>query len=113
MPAKVWEFLPRSLKFSPPLKSLRVYRIAEKFGWQFLNLRITECRSIISNSEKTKLELTQKLTSILGSDEFELYEKLKKLHCLTRCVALRFENLLTSSRYFSELKDLSLDGLAI
>ena len=26
---------------------------------------------------------------------------------------LRFENLLTSSRYFSELKDLSLDGLAM
>ena len=28
-------------------------------------------------------------------------------------IALRFENLLTSSRYFSELKDLSLDGLAM
>ena len=33
--------------------------------------------------------------------------------CLTRCVALRFENLSTSSRYFSELKDLSLDDLAM
>ena len=32
---------------------------------------------------------------------------------MTRCVALKFENLLTSSRYFSELKDLSLDGLAM
>ena len=30
-----------------------------------------------------------------------------------RCVALRFENLLTSSRYFFQLKDLSLDGLAM
>ena len=28
-------------------------------------------------------------------------------------IALRFENLLTSSRYFSELKDLSSDGLAM
>ena len=35
------------------------------------------------------------------------------LHCLTRCVALRFENLSTSSRYLSDLKDLSLDGLAM
>ena len=41
------------------------------------------------------------------------YEKSKKLRCLTRCVALTFENLVTSSRYFSELKDLSLDGLAM
>ena len=32
---------------------------------------------------------------------------------ITKCVALKFENLLTSSRYFSELKDLSLDGLAM
>ena len=35
------------------------------------------------------------------------YKESKELHCLTRCVALKFENLLTSSRYFSELKDLS------
>ena len=32
---------------------------------------------------------------------------------LTRCVALRFENSKTSSRYFSELKNLSVDGLAM
>ena len=45
--------------------------------------------------------------------EWGFYEESKsELHCLTRCVALKFENLLTSSRYFSELKDLSLDGLA-
>ena len=30
-----------------------------------------------------------------------------------RCVALRFENLSTSSRYFFQLKDFSLDGLAM
>ena len=41
------------------------------------------------------------------------YEESKELHCLTRCVALKIENLLTSSRYFSELKDLNLDGLAM
>ena len=41
------------------------------------------------------------------------YKKSKELHCLTRCVALKFEDLSTSNRYFSELKDLSLDGLAM
>ena len=55
--------------------------------------------------------------SILGQRKASLrrifYEESKELHCLTRCVALKFENLLTSSRYFSELKDLSLDGLAM
>ena len=34
-----------------------------------------------------------------------------ELHDLTKWVALRFKNLLTSSRYFPELNDLSLDGL--
>ena len=29
------------------------------------------------------------------------------------CVVLMFQNLVTSSGYFSELKDLSLDGLAM
>ena len=37
----------------------------------------------------------------------------KELHYLTRCVALKFENLVTSGRYFFELKGLSLDGLAM
>ena len=35
------------------------------------------------------------------------------IDCLTRCVAQRFKNLLTSSRYFSELKKLCLDGLVM
>ena len=38
---------------------------------------------------------------------------LRRIEGVTKCLALRFENLLTSSRYFSELKDLSLDGLAM
>ena len=42
-----------------------------------------------------------------------LYKESKELHCFTRCFAPRFENIVTSSRYFSELKDLSSDGLAM
>ena len=37
------------------------------------------------------------------------YKKSQVLNYLTRCVALRYEHLLTSSRYFSELKYFSLD----
>ena len=49
------------------------------------------------------------------NDAFTLSATLptKELHYLTRCVALKFENLVTSGRYFFELKGLSLDGLAM
>ena len=56
--------------------------------------------------------MIKRVRSQLQASEISFHEKSKKLHCLTRCVALRFENLSTSSRYFSESKDLSLDGLA-
>ena len=45
--------------------------------------------------------------------KMSFYEESKWLYYLTKCVALRFKNLLSSSRYFFELKDLSLDGLAM
>ena len=41
------------------------------------------------------------------------YEESNELRDLARCVASRFENLLTSSCYFSKLIDLNLDGFAI
>ena len=58
-------------------------------------------------------EMTERVRSQRQASEIRFLRKSKELHCLTKCVALRFENLLTSSRYFSELKDLSLDGLAM
>ena len=57
--------------------------------------------------------MTERMQSQVQAYETRFYEESKELHCLTRCVALGFENLLTSSRYFSELKDLSLDGLTM
>ena len=57
--------------------------------------------------------MTERMRSLCKRPKRGFYEESKELHCLTRCVALKFENLLTSSRYFSELKDLSLDGLAM
>ena len=56
--------------------------------------------------------MTKRVRSQVQASEMRLLRKSKELHCLTRCVALRFENLSTSSRYYSALKDLSLDDLA-
>ena len=57
--------------------------------------------------------MTKRVRSQVQASEIGFYKKSKELHCLTRCVSLRFENLLALSGYFSELKDLSLDGLAM
>ena len=57
--------------------------------------------------------MTKRMQSQVQASEMSFYKDSKELLCLTKCVALRFENLLTSSRYFSELKDLRLDGLAM
>ena len=35
--------LPKSLQFSPPVRSSRGFRLARKHGFDFLKLRITEC----------------------------------------------------------------------
>ena len=55
----------------------------------------------------------ERVRSQVQASEMRFLEESKELHCLTRCVALRFENLSTSSRYFFKLKDLGLDGLAM
>ena len=45
--------------------------------------------------------------------KWDFYKESKEIQYLTRCVALRFESLWTSNRCFSELKYLSLVGLAL
>ena len=57
--------------------------------------------------------MTERMRSQAQASEMRFLRRTKELHCLTRCVALRYENLLTLSRYFSELKNLSLDGLVM
>ena len=42
--------------------------------------------------------MTERVRSQEQASEMRFFEESKELHCLTRCVALRFENLLTSSR---------------
>ena len=38
--------------------------------------------------------MTERVRSQVLASEMRFYEELKELHCLTRCVALKFENLL-------------------
>jgi len=57
--------------------------------------------------------LTERIRSQVQASEMRSCEKSKELRYLTKCVALKFENLWTSNRYFSESKGLSLDGLAM
>ena len=47
--------------------------------------------------------MTKSVRSQVQASERGFYKDSKELHSSTRCVALRFENLLTSSRYFSEI----------
>ena len=56
---------------------------------------------------------TKRVRLPVQTSEMRFYKESKELHCLTRCEALRFENLLTPSRCFSKLKDVSLVGLAM
>ena len=68
----------------------------------------------VNQKRNTPFWITTNQKSAITSSRVrnEVFTKNRRIfHCLTRCVALRFKNLLTSSRYFSELKDLSLDGL--
>ena len=51
--------IPSSLKFSPPVRSSRGFKLAKKFSIQFLKLRITELhqKNRILQMEKEKLEI--------------------------------------------------------
>ena len=69
---KNYGILPKSLRFSSPIKTQKGFCIAKKFGWQFLNLRISECHRLILKGKKLKAELTEKLTEILTIEEQNL-----------------------------------------
>ena len=58
--------------------------------------------------------MTERMRSQVQASEMRFLRRIKGVTLFNKVrIALRFENLLTSSRYFSELKDLSLDGLAM
>ena len=59
------------------------------------------------------LVMTERVRSQTQASEMRFLPKIKELRCLTNFVTLRFENLLTSSRYFSGSKNLSLGDLTM
>ena len=78
-----------------------------------LSIFITDFVPILTYGHES-WEMTRKSVITGASVRNEVfYEELKEFHCLTRCIALRLKNILTSSRYLFELKYLSLDGLAM
>ena len=48
------------------------YRLANCFGWQFLNLRISECHHLILKAEANKQELITKLMQVLTFEDFQV-----------------------------------------
>ena len=58
--------------------------------------------------------MTERVRSQVQASEMRFVRKTEEVTLFNKVrIALRFKNLLTSNRYFSELKDLSLDDLAI
>ena len=61
--------------------------------------------------------MTERMRSQVQASEMRFLQRIEGVTLFSKVkvtlLALRFENLSTSSRYFSALKDLSLDGLAM
>ena len=57
--------------------------------------------------------MTGRERSQVQASEMRFLQRLKGVTLFENCEVLRFKNLLTSSWYFSELKDFSLNGLAM
>ena len=63
--------LPKSLKFSPPIRSSRGYKLAQKHGFDFLKLRITECHLSIKKKSQVVSKISDSLMKILSTDQWE------------------------------------------
>ena len=57
--------------------------------------------------------MTERVRSQAQAFEMRFLQKIEGVTLFNKVLALRFKNPLTSSRYFFELKDLSLDSLAM
>ena len=74
-----------------------------------LNFQNSVCSH--SHHDHKSWVMTERVRSQVQASEMRFSRRIEGVHCLTRCVAMRFENPLKLSRYFSELKELCLDGL--
>ena len=74
--------LPKSLRFAPPLRNKQGFKLAEKFGWRFLSLKISECHKFIKlkSIEIKKKTMKTQLSSILRPTHLtELENTIKKI----------------------------------
>ena len=63
--------LPKSLRFRPPIKSRKGFKLARKMGWKFLKLRISDSHRKINMCKTEIFELGTKLQNLLTSTEWK------------------------------------------
>ena len=107
--------LPKSLQFSPPIRSSRGFRLARKHGFDFLKLRITECHVTIKLKNLSCAKILEVLRQSISCNDFNswlAYDrqkqhlislKIKKLHKdkLNRLIQAK----LSSKTKFSKQKE--------
>ena len=62
--------LPKSLRFRPPTKSRKGFKLARKMGWKFLQLRISDSHRKINKRKREIFELENNLENLLTSTEW-------------------------------------------
>ena len=73
------KLLPKSLRFSPPIRSNRGFRLARKHGFEFLKLRITECHLSINKKKQLISKISIELKEKLRSEQWKILEKHNRL----------------------------------
>ena len=61
--------LPKSLRFSPPIRTRKGFQLARKSGWQFLNLRISDSHQKINDCKLQVNSIKEKLGKIMTLSE--------------------------------------------
>ena len=61
--------LPKSLRFSPPIRTRKGFQLARKLGWQFLNLRISDSHEKINHCKSQVISIKEKLRRIMTLSE--------------------------------------------
>ena len=61
--------LPKSLQFSPPIRTRKGFQLARKSGWQFLNLRISDSHQKINHCKLQVNSIKEKLGKIMTLSE--------------------------------------------
>ena len=66
---KSFGILPKSLRFSPPIRTRKGFQLARKSGWHFLNLRILDSHQKINHCKLQVISIKEKLGRIMTLSE--------------------------------------------